>query len=637
MSIDVSIVVPTCNRMEKLKNCLESIANQDFPNERVEIIVVDDRADKDVEKMLNYFKGRYQNLQYIAQDRKGPAAARNLGAKIARGKVVGFIDDDCVLEGSWLRAMADAHEKNPEIAAVGGDTITSTDRSPALVSQFLSTGSIEIEVNSHRDVIFFPTCNVAIKKSILDSYRFNEDFPLPGGEDLEFFWRLFKAGHRFIWDRSLKVTHYRDDTLPSFLKQAYYYGRGNLLVKYIHQDQPLLKELKTGHPSFWGATLINIIKIPLFSYVLGNRLVKENTIKSRRKKLSVYSFLILHKILYILGNIVEFVRIDNGLIKKKTGATKTPQLLILDITHSCNLHCLICDIWKTAKSETDIDISYIKKMLSEAKDLGIKEIALSGGEALARKDIFEIFDYAKALKIKNLGVLTNGILVKDNLDRIKPYLLDGSISLVVSLDSLKEGLHNQIRNSATAWQDTMEALKKISVIKKSYPQVNFNVISIILNQNLEELMALAKFIKGLGANSLQFQSYLPSNLEMTKRQSSPFWVEETRFAQLDEALDALISVKKEDPDFIKNSAGNLSLIKKYYRGKLTHNDVKCLSADRTILVSNQGECTTCFGPYGDIRIQSLKDVLGGKKIIHSRREVGRCLWPCLLPCFCDKV
>ena len=94
-----------------------------------------------------------------------------------------------------------------------------------------------------------------------------------------------------------------------------------------------------------------------------------------------------------------------------------PRLLILDITHSCNLSCRICDIWKTSISEQDIDIVYTNKMLLEAKELGIKEVTLSGGEPLLRKDIFQILDFTKDIKIKDLGILTNGILVEKYFDK----------------------------------------------------------------------------------------------------------------------------------------------------------------------------------------------------------------------------
>lgn len=629
------MIIPTHKRPLLLRECLRSVFEQEYPRDRFEVIVVMDGKDEATESMLKGLTSGFHNLRYVGQENKGPAAARNLGIRSSSGEIVGFIDDDCVLDKDWVKLMIQAHLNNPAIAAVGGLTIPSNQNSAVLASQFLSNCSIETFFRGVPRIIFFPTCNVSLKRHIFEAYQFDESFPFPGGEDLELFWKLFKEGYHFIWDKEIKIIHCREETTRSFFRQAYTYGRGNFLVQYLHGDQPLLKELKTGWITFWFASLINLIKIPRFSYSLGSRLIRENNIGDVRKKMSIYGYFVLHKMFYLLGNIAEFIRTRKGYFNEEKKVIQVPRLLILDITHSCNLHCRICDIWKTGKREKDIGIAHIKKMLFEAKSLKINEISLSGGEALLRKDIFEILDYARKLEIKNLGVLTNGILVKENLDKLNPYLFDNTVSLVMSFDSLNKDLHNFIRNSTIAWQETVAALNLLSVLKKEKPQVNFNVISIILNQNLEELLGLARYIKSIGADSLQFQALLPNNLRMAVRNESSFWVSRERFPLLDSIIDELVQFKNENPGFIRNSIRNLELIKKYFRGILTSTDVRCVSARETILVSNQGNCTTCFSTYGDAKIYKLKDILNRKEIIRSRENVENCHWPCLLPCFCD--
>ena len=633
--MDISIVIPTYNRKEILKKCLDSIFEQKYPRENFEVIVIDDSSGDGTRELLSNLSRKHDNVMYFMQQHKGPAAARNLGAKVSRGEIIAFIDDDCIAGTDWLKRMVYGHFQNPGITCIGGTTLTSDTKASVLVSQFLSTCSIETCLKGKQEVIFFPTCNVSLKRKIFEKYLFQENFLLPGGEDLEFFWRLFKEGHRFIWDRQMEVVHFRNKSLSAFVKQAHIYGRGNLLVQYIHRDHPLLKELKTGKLSFWLSSFVNFIKIPRFSFLLGKKLIEKHKMKEKYRKLSVYSLFILHKIFYISGNIVEFMRIKRENPNDRQKLPHIPNLIILDVTHRCNLGCRICDIWKTKETEKDIEGVYIKKLLWQAKELGIKEIALSGGEPLLRNDIFEIFEYARKIKIKDLGILTNGILIEKNINRLNSYLADNTISLVVSLDSLNQDLHNEIRNNNFAWEKTMGSLKALSLLKRENSQINFNLITIVLNQNLEELSRIAEFIKSLGANSLQFQPLLPSNLRMEERKFSNFWVSSERMPLLDEALDKLIYFKDKIPLFIKNSQRNLSLIKKYYRGQLTQNDIKCESAYKTILMSNQGRFTTCFSSYGDAKKEGLKKILQGRRICKAHKEVQACAWPCLLPCFCD--
>ncbi|MFA5231077.1 MAG: glycosyltransferase [Candidatus Omnitrophota bacterium] len=634
---DISIVIPTFNRMKKLERCIRSIFSQNYPKEKMEIVVVDDYPQESLHRLINDFSVDFPNIIYIPLCRKGPAAARNAGVKQARGGIIAFVDDDCRLEDNWVKLMLEDLNTNSGFAASGGDTLISMCKTFVLVSQFLSTGSIETEVGGRKETIFFPTCNAAVRKEIFDVYGFNENFPLPGGEDLEFFWRIFKDGHRLIWDRRAKIFHDRDSWLGSFLKQAYSYGRGNFLVKLLHRDHPLLKELKTERFAFWVATLINIVKIPKFAYCLGNRLINEFEVKGIGKKIFVYSCLIMHKILYIIGNLREFFRISLSGKKESLwdNPAPVPRLLILDITHFCNLNCRICDIWKTVSKEKDLDIGSIKKIISEAARLGIREITLSGGEPLTRGDIFEILDFTRKSGIKNLGLLTNGLLIEEYLERLKPYLIDRSVSLVISFDSLRPEVHNYIRNSDSAWKRTRKVVNELALLKKSFPQINFNIISIVLNQNLEELPNLAEYIRTQGANSLQFQVFLPSNLRMAERKKSEFWVSGDRLQILDETLECLISFKKKYGAFIKNSISNLALMKQYYRGSLDSGDVVCGSVDQTVLISNRGICTTCFSAYGDAKSGSLARILRSKEALCAKKETEKCRWPCLLPCFCD--
>lgn len=313
MQPELSIILSTANGPDALFGCLESLLNQTYPLERVELIIVDDRNNQYLAQSLK--EGEYSKffaLKYIPLSRKGPAVARNTGIKNASSEILAFIDDDCVADSDWVKLILETHRLNPDKPVVGGLTYVSECENTSLVSQFLTNNSIEAGFNK-KEIIFLPACNVSIKKYIFSEYLFNESFSLPGGEDLEFFWRIFKQGHRFVWNRNIKVIHARNDDLLSFLKQAYCYGRGNLLTAYLHKgDHPLLKDLRPGRASFWLVTLSSFIKIPSFSYLLGKRLIKQEKIKLFSKKVSVYLLFILHKVLYLWGNICEFNKLSRN-------------------------------------------------------------------------------------------------------------------------------------------------------------------------------------------------------------------------------------------------------------------------------------------------------------------------------------
>ena len=102
----VSVVIPTYNRKDMLKECLESLFNQTYPKERYEIIVVNDGSTDGTEEVLNeYAKKAPCAFKWFTQQNKGPCVARNLGVKNARGEIICFIDDDCVAEKKWIENL----------------------------------------------------------------------------------------------------------------------------------------------------------------------------------------------------------------------------------------------------------------------------------------------------------------------------------------------------------------------------------------------------------------------------------------------------------------------------------------------------------------------------------------------------
>jgi len=629
--VDISIIIPTYNRKLKLKACLDSLFAQSYPRDAFEIIVIDDGSVDGTADTLCALSKINPNLRYFIQNHSGPAVARNLGIRNARSEIVGFTDSDCVLDKDWVKNMVQAHSLEKHIAAIGGSTEVDSHNIKAQVSQFLSDGAIETQIDGKYETIFFPTCNVSFKRDYLAS-GFSELFPLPAGEDLDFFWRLFKRGSRLSYKKDIKVFHDCHTNLASFLKQAYMYGRGNYLVKYMHQDHPLLKEIKTkSNLAFISGLIINFIKIPRFSLLLGKRLIQQHAQLNFFEKFQVYFYFVLHKINYLIGNIFEHFRATKVLNEKFS----KPELIILDISHRCNLQCNICEIRKD-KPVQEYTLKEVEGLVNEAIDWQVKEFALSGGEALLREDIFEILDFVRE-KGYRIGILTNGVILSDSfIKKLLPYLACGALSLSISLDALTPSIHDEIRGSKGCFEKTSGALKILSELKKEHPGINFNSISIVLNENLEELLDLAIFLKSLNINSIQFQSLLSNNLIMKDRKHDiKYWVPPERLVVLDRTIDSLIEFKRNNFALVRNSENNLRLIKKYFRGDLIQRDVKCLYAAKTMLIANNGEVTTCFESYGNIRKNSLREIYVSQDSQRARQRVGACKKPCLLPCFCD--
>src|SRR5687768_2408040 len=101
-SPDVSIIIPTYNRLSMLEEALGSVLSQEFDGS-VEIIVVDDHSQDGTSDKIRQEYGAVHVIQL--EENIGNYAARNLGLTRARGKYVAFLDDDDLWEPTYLRTQ----------------------------------------------------------------------------------------------------------------------------------------------------------------------------------------------------------------------------------------------------------------------------------------------------------------------------------------------------------------------------------------------------------------------------------------------------------------------------------------------------------------------------------------------------
>ena len=225
-----SIVIPTYNRPQSLATCLASLEKLDYPRDRFEVIVVDDGSKISLDDAIAPFYESL-NLTLITQANAGPATARNTGAKVAKGTVLAFTDDDCQPAANWLRILElyfSGDCQSSEITyAVGGKIYNS------LCENYYSTASQAIidylyqYYNAEpRDAVFFTTNNLAVFAADFHAIGgFDETFSI-ASEDREFCARWRTKGYKLIYVPEVVVYHAHELTLTSFWRQQFNYGRG---------------------------------------------------------------------------------------------------------------------------------------------------------------------------------------------------------------------------------------------------------------------------------------------------------------------------------------------------------------------------------------------------------------------------
>src|SRR5690349_12342880 len=103
----VSVVVPTCDRLDALSRCLSRLApgSQSLDAAVYDVTVSDDGK---LTRASEALAGRFPFIRWTDGPKRGSAANRNHGAVFAKGYLLAFIDDDCIPDADWLGAFASA-------------------------------------------------------------------------------------------------------------------------------------------------------------------------------------------------------------------------------------------------------------------------------------------------------------------------------------------------------------------------------------------------------------------------------------------------------------------------------------------------------------------------------------------------
>lgn len=217
--LQASVVIPTRDRPDRLRNCLAALDRQTA--ESFEVLVVDDGS-VDAAAVTAAVGDRPTTL-LVRAGGFGPAAARNLGARHARGPVLCFTDDDCRPGPEWVQTMIE--QVADGAAAVAGPTRNGRpDDVFASASQVVTNHLAE----ASRDgpLPFAPTSNLAVRSDVFAAVSFDETFPLAAGEDREWCNRLAGAGHALEFAPAAWVSHHQELSWRSFWRQQVRYGRG---------------------------------------------------------------------------------------------------------------------------------------------------------------------------------------------------------------------------------------------------------------------------------------------------------------------------------------------------------------------------------------------------------------------------
>ncbi len=196
----ISIIIPTHNSASTLGETIKGCLNQDYPGDRLEIIVVDDGSKDDTKKIVEKF-----HVKYVYQEKRGPAAARNNGWRNSKAEGLCFIDADCIPYNNWVSKLLEHYGRNG-VAAVAGSYAMGGSR--YLLDKFVH---YEIKYRHSRMSEYtnsFGTYNVLVKRSVIEELDgFDPRYYNASGEDSDLAYRIIKKGYKIYFEKDALVSH----------------------------------------------------------------------------------------------------------------------------------------------------------------------------------------------------------------------------------------------------------------------------------------------------------------------------------------------------------------------------------------------------------------------------------------------
>ncbi len=226
----ISVVLPTYNRIERLKSVLGALERQSYPVEDFEVLVVSDGSNDGTEEFLTDLQTPLQLLP-ILQKNQGPAVARNHGVAKASSEYILFIDDDVIPSTTLICEHMNAHQADGSRIVIGPMiTPENFEMSPwvtyeqtMLVKQYSAMEAGKWAPTARQ---FYTGNTSLLREHIIDVGGFDPSFRR--AEDLELAYRLADKGLQFVFNPQAIGFHYAERSFESWSAIAYAYGRNDV-------------------------------------------------------------------------------------------------------------------------------------------------------------------------------------------------------------------------------------------------------------------------------------------------------------------------------------------------------------------------------------------------------------------------
>jgi glycosyltransferase involved in cell wall biosynthesis len=318
-----SVIVCTRNGASRIDSCLKAITKI---NGYFEIIVVDDGS---IDQATKIVVENFPQVNLISIQPSGLSAARNAGAKIARGTYLAFTDDDCEPDQDWLIHLYKEFQRG-EWAAVGGPNLSPNPQGIYEAIIAAADGAPTHVMLDDYEAEHLPGCNFAVKVEVFNEIGgFDKQFHT-AGDDVDFCWRLSVAGYHLGFAPTAFVWHHRRSTIVSYIRQQFGYGKAEALLvqKYPHKFHHNSGAIWAGFV-YQGGVMRSVTSSIIYHGVMGCGGYQMGVSGMLIKRLIHQQFRNLwsEKFCILLSKVTAYIRkITRIVLSENTDLTKSPRI-----------------------------------------------------------------------------------------------------------------------------------------------------------------------------------------------------------------------------------------------------------------------------------------------------------------------
>ena len=237
-----SVIVLSWNGMNHLKNCLNGLISQDCSS--FEVIVVDNGS---TDGSTEFVAEHYPQVRLIRSElNRGFAGGCNVGLRAAKGNVLVLVNQDVIVQTSWLTALVDALG-DEQVGVAGAKLLEPDGRTlshaggyiewPLAMGSHVGIGEIDQgQYDAATDVEYVTGASLATRRNVLDRIGLlDERFSPAFFEDVDLCWRARRAGWRVRYEpRAVALHDEGSSTRHHWPSRHYYHYRNRLLFLFKH-------------------------------------------------------------------------------------------------------------------------------------------------------------------------------------------------------------------------------------------------------------------------------------------------------------------------------------------------------------------------------------------------------------------